>query len=90
MARYDEKEINAAFTRIRCLGCSNWRADSVRAKIAMFLIAHWDAKPGEVIAPPMPPDLDRCCCQFADAAAFTIDTTEIQGGLLARGDPLPP
>ena len=49
--RYDEAEISRAYTRICCMSCSDWRADAVRAKVAAFLIAHWD---GQNPKPPSP------------------------------------
>jgi hypothetical protein len=42
MASYDEKEIARVFGRIPCMGCNNWQADMVRAKVLAFLVAHWD------------------------------------------------
>ena len=51
MARYDHAEINTAFTRIPCMSCGDWRSDSVKAKVAAFLIAHWD---GQNPKPPSP------------------------------------
>ena len=61
MVLYDEKEIARVFARIPCLGCSNWQADAVRAKVLAFLVAHWDGEQG--VKPPSPEDLRKVCCR---------------------------
>jgi len=53
MVLYDEKEIARVFARIPCLGCSNWQADAVRAKVLAFLVARplgWGARRQAAIA----------------------------------------
>ena len=62
MATYDHAEIARVFARFGgCMGCTDWRADMVRAKIGAFLLAHWD---GQNPKPPSPrarrPQRQRC------------------------------
>jgi hypothetical protein len=91
MARYDQDEINRAFTRIPCMSCTNWRADAVKAKVALALINNiWDGR--QDIKPPTSDDLKRCCCRHADEhdKSFTLDVGELQNARIQRGEPLPP
>jgi hypothetical protein len=89
-ARYDPDEINRAFTKIPCMSCGDWRADAVRAKVTLALVNIWEGR--QDIKPPTPQDLERSCCRHADEhdKSFTIDTGELQGARILRGDPLPP
>jgi hypothetical protein len=86
MATYDHNEISRVFGRLGgCMGCTDWRADMVRARIGAFLVAHWDAQPGQVITPPTLQDLQRSCCRAiaegrVKEESITYDVTLFQHG----------
>jgi hypothetical protein len=87
---YDRAEISRVYTAIACMGCTDWRADAMRAHVGAVYLAVLHGKP----LPPMlaPGEIPKACCRapFDPRTTVTIDTSQIGGGRMLPGDPLPP
>ena len=92
MAYYDRDEINAVFSALNsCPGCDNYRRDMVVAKALRVVVDLWAGKTPVV---PTREELLTFCCKFEGRRpgerTLVVDTTQIHGGRILPGEPLPP